>query len=116
MIVLRVRGSAPEWGAGVSDVAAAAEAAIAVSGGALRVCDEQLAAVLRRGAAARLQVLAHAHKKNPCILSIRVPNIVKQIWRVRLLSVATLESREMSTQHAHTRRGETEKRVFIYLT
>lgn len=64
LIVLRVRGSAPEWGAGVSDVAAGdAVAAVAVG-----LCDEQLAAVLRRGAAARLLVLvfvasAHAHKR-----------------------------------------------------
>ena len=69
LIVLRVRGSAPEWGAGVSDVAAGdAVAAVAVE-----LCDEQLAAVLRRGAAG-LRVLvfvasARAHQKTPGILS-----------------------------------------------
>ena len=68
LIVLRVRGSAPEWGAGVSDVAAGdAVAAVAVG-----LC-EQLAAVLRRGAAG-LRVLvfvasARAHQKTPGILS-----------------------------------------------
>ena len=83
LIVLRVRGSAPEWGAGVSDVAAGdAVAAVAVG-----LCDEQLAAVLRRGggwaAGACVCRIRSCSSKNAWDTEY-LPNIS---WRITVLSL-----------------------------